>query len=166
VKIYPIIADAGRPSGTTVNLLNAGWAFTTAIPLPDGGYTLPSQVLAVFVEAPWDQLNRPHKLVLELVNDEGKAVCMAAPPGKEGAPLRIEHEIVVAPVPGAPNGVPGVTTFMVDMPVGTIRIPTARHRYVWKVTIGDNAEVLGFWVNAPISLPTIGGFPGTPAVPG
>jgi len=62
VKIHPVIADTGRPTGPAggaVNLLNAGWTFTTAMPLPDSGYTLPGQALAVFVEGTWDELNRP-----------------------------------------------------------------------------------------------------------
>jgi len=70
VKIHPIIADTGRPSsGSAANLLNAGWTFTTAIPLPEGGYTLPAQALAVFVEGTWAELNRPHRMVIELVDD-------------------------------------------------------------------------------------------------
>lgn len=71
MKIRPVLADTGRAISSTLNLLNAGWTLTTAIPLPEGqGWTLPAQVLAVFIEASWGELNRPYHLIAELADDE------------------------------------------------------------------------------------------------
>lgn len=155
MKIHPVIADTGRPSGTAANLLNAGWTFTTAIPLPDGGYTLPGQALAVFVEGTWGELNRPHHLVIELVDDESQPAQVATPTGPE--PLRIQQEIIIPSVPTAPNGTPGLTTVLVDLPQGSVQIRAARRRFIWRVTIGRKTEDVGFWVNAPMAAPRIGG---------
>lgn len=156
VKIKPILADTGRPAGSAVNLLNAGWTHTMAMPLPEGGFTLPGQALAVFLEASWDQLNRPHRLVLELLDDEGTPARFPPLPDGAGPPVRVEQEIVVAPVPNAPNGTPGMTTYLLDIPPGTLRLSAARRSYTWRVSIaGANAEV-GFWVDAPMSGPVIG----------
>jgi len=155
VKIHPIIADTGRPSGGAVNLLNAGWTFTTAVPLPDGGYTLLGQALAVFVEGTWAELNRPHRMVVELVDDESQPARTQTPAGL--TPLRIEQEITIPSVPTAPNGTPGLMAVMVELPPGTIRIDAARRRFIWHIAVGDATEEIGFWVNAPTVAPRIGG---------
>ncbi len=128
-----------------------------ALPLEDGGYTLPGQALAVFVEAPWDQLNRPHRLVFELVDDEGRIAEIGGPDGLK--PARIEQEISIAPVAGAPNGIPGMASFLLDFPLGTFRIASPRRRYSWRVTIGEHVGGTGFWVQAPPARPTVGGQP-------
>lgn len=161
MRISLVLADTGRPNigSGTLNLLNAGWTFTTGIPVEPAGFAIPSQVLAIFVEAPWDQLNRPWPMILELVDDEaGRAQLVT---GAEGAPLvdaRIEQEITVAPVPGAPNGTPGTATYLAEFPAGALRVPAARRRYIWRVTVGADLAEVGFWVGAPTQvLPKIGG---------
>lgn len=73
MNVQVILADTGRqvPGERTLNLLNAGWTTTHALPLPDGAFTLPHQAVAVFVQASWNDLNRPHPVVIELLDDEG-----------------------------------------------------------------------------------------------
>lgn len=157
MKINAVLADTGRPvpTGGAVNLLNAGWTFTTALAVSDGGYTLPGQALAVFIEAPWDQLNRPHRVVIELVDDDhGRTAEFANPEGAQ--PARVEQEITVPSVPGAPNGTPGLTSILLDIPGGTIRITEARRRYVWRINIGEEVGEVGFWVGLPPQAPIIG----------
>ena len=155
MQIAPILADAGRPSGAALNLLNAGWTFTTGIPLPDGGFHLPAQALAVFIEASWSELNRPQRMVVECVDDEGRRAGLFTGDGFEDA--RIEQEIVVPPVPNAPNGTPGYTTALLEFPFGTLRVEATRRRYVWHVRVGETDAEVGFWVNAPATAPSIGG---------
>lgn len=160
MKIHPIIADTGRPIGAAANLLNAGWTFTTAVPLADGGYTIPGQALAIFVEGTWAELNRPHHMLVELLDDEGQPAHFLTPTNPQ--PVRVEQEITIPSVPNAPNGTPGLTTVLLDLPQGTIRIGAARRRYLWRVTVRDVTEEVGFWVNAPMVAPRIGiGDPGT-----
>lgn len=139
-----------------MNLLNAGWNLTFAEPSPDGGYILPSQAVAIFVEAPWDQLNRPHQMLIELLDDEGHHAQLAID-ADQAQDARIEHEITLPPVGGAPNGTPGTGTFMIDLGPGAIRIPAPRRRYLWRVTIGDSVGEVGFWVHAQPPAPIIGG---------
>lgn len=157
MNISVILADVARPNGVgalSLNLLNAGWTVTTAVPSPDGGYTLPGQAVAVFIEATWDQLNRPHQMLLELVDDEGQHALL---PGPGTQPARIEHEITVPPVPGAPNGTPGMVTFMIEAASEAFRIPAPRRRYLWRASIGDATGEVGFWVHAPQPPPTVVG---------
>lgn len=166
MKIRLVLADTGRLLGSAVSLLNAGWTATTAVAVSGGGWTLPSQALTVFLEAPWDQLNKPYVLKLELVDDEGKAVQFGAQDGA-GQEVRITYPVIVQPVPGAPNGTPGLASVLVDLAGGSLRIPAPRHRYIWRAVIEgeeQHADEIGFWVNAPIQQPVIGG--STPPFPG
>lgn len=147
--VQVVLADTGRavPGGASLNLLNAGWTATMALPHPEGGYMLPSQAIAVFVQAEWNELNRPLNMIAELVDDENHPAEMVGPEGLQ--PVRVTAEVQVPPVPGAPNGTPGHTTAFVEWPAGSIRIRAPRHRYIWRVTIGDAVGEAGFWVQPP-----------------
>lgn len=170
MKIRPVLADTGRPggvgivpgitAGTVISLLNAGWTFTTGLPLPEGGFILPGQALAVFVEAPWDELNRPHSVSIELVDTDGKLAQLNDSSGIRSAQIKVE--LVVPSVPMAPNGTPGMANLLIDLPAGVLRVPTARQRYVWRVTVGEEKEEIGFWVNAPMTPPIVGTAPPQP----
>lgn len=158
MKIRPVLADTGRPGATfALNLLNAGWAYTTAIPLPAGGWTLPEQALAVFLEAGWEQLNHLHDLLIELIRDDGLVAYFVPGPSAGGPVVRIPHKVVIPPVQGAPTGAPGVASVFMDMPAGTLWIPAPGHRYIWRITAGGATEEIGFWVQAPPQLPVSGG---------
>lgn len=157
MKIFPVLADTGRLAGTAVNLLNAGWTVTMAAQLPSGGWTLPGQALTVFAEAPADQLNKPLTFVIELFDDEGNpAHFVSGPDGGQGPAVRVEHEVAVPPVPGAPDGSPGMATIFMELPPGTLLV-APQHRYIWRVSNGEDAEEIGFWVQAPPPQPAAGG---------
>lgn len=169
MKIRPVLADTGRqfPGGSIVSLLNAGWSYTTAIPLPNGGWTLPQQALAVFAEASWDELNKLQALVIELLSDDAQPAYWAPGPSGGAPTARIQHQVVVGPVPGAPIGTPGVALVFMDMPAGSLWIPAPGHRYIWKINAGSQQEEIGFWVQMPQQTPAIGQSfpPGSPPPP-
>lgn len=154
-----VLSDVARPNGPgalSVNLLNAGWNLTMAQPSPDGGYTLPAQAVAVFLEGSWDQLNRPLQVVIELLDDEGVHANFAVAPGQIQQ-VRIEHEMTIPSIPTAPNGTPGTATFMMELGAGVLRIPVPRRRYIWRCTVADTVGEAGFWVQAPQpTAPVIG----------
>lgn len=157
MRLYPVLADTCRPGSLgNVSLLNAGWSFTTAMPVvpPEEGWSLPSQALCTFIEADWDELNRSHSVVMELVNEDEERIMMAQAGGLVDA--RIELPITIPSVPGAPNGTPGRAQVFVDLCQGSIRIRTAPARYIWRVAIGQFSAEVGFWVNAPAAAPRIG----------
>jgi hypothetical protein len=157
MKIFAVLADTGKPGfSNNISLLNAGWSFTTAMPLPAGDYTLPGQALAVFLEAPWDALNKPHAAVIELLDDEMHHAELSDPESGGWKQAKIEVPITVPPVPGAPNGMPGYAHLVIDLPPGAIRIPSARRRYLWRITIGESQGEVGFWVDLPPPQPKVG----------
>lgn len=156
MKIRPVLADTGRlGAGFAVNLLNAGWTHTTAIPLPAGGWTLPHQALTVFLEAAWDNLR--HDLLIELISDDGRQAYFAPGPSAGGPPARIPYQVVIPPVAGAPMGTPGLASVFIEMPAGYLWIPAPGHRYIWRITTGGTTEEIGFWVQAPPQPPAFGG---------
>lgn len=164
MKISVVLADVVRPNGpgaVTLNCLNAGWNLTMAQPVPEEhgtGYTLPPQAVAIFLEGSWDQLNRPLTMVLELVDDEGQHAQLAVAPGQTQH-ARIEHEMTIPSVPGAPNGTPGTATFMMELGPTVLRIPVPRRRYIWRVSIDGAVGEAGFWVQAPQPTPPVIGRP-------
>jgi hypothetical protein len=93
-------------------------------------------------------------MVIELIDDEGNVAELDDPAGPK--PARIEQEITIAPVPGAPNGIPGQGAFLIDLPIGTIRILAPRRRYSWRVQVGGDVGGTGFWVNAHPAGPIVG----------
>lgn len=142
-----------------MNLLNANWGYTTAAPHPEGGWTLPGQALAVFLEGSWDELNRPFALVIELLDDEGQPAHFRhaiTPDGETNPTVHIEQEVAIPPIPGAPNGTPGQWSLMLELPPGALAIAQPRARYIWRITGGTTVEEVGFWVHAPAQAPTIG----------
>jgi hypothetical protein len=149
MKLRPVLADTGRPTGSALNLLNAGWTATSAAPLADGGWTIPEQTLAVFVEVSPNQLNQPVTLLIELVDDDGNHAHFMPGPQAGGPEARLEHQVVATPVPGAPNGIPGTATVCLGMPAGTLWIPAPRQRYTWRISAESVTEEIGFWVLAP-----------------
>jgi hypothetical protein len=155
VKIRPVLADTGRLVGSAVNLLNAGWTFTTAVPWPQGGWTLPDQALALFIQASWEELNQPVPLRIELSDDNGAPAHFAPGPEHGGAIVVIEHSISVAPVPNAPSGTPGLANVLIDMPAGTLWVSSPSHRYIWRVTSNDVSEEIGFWVQPATQSPVL-----------
>lgn len=158
MKIRPVLSDTGRQgAGSAVNLLNAGWTHTTGIPLPGGGWTLPQQALTIFLDAPWEYLNQLHDLLIELVSDDGALAHFVPGPSAGGTPARIRHQVVIAPIAGAPMGTPGFASVFMDIPAGTLWISSPGHRYAWRITTGGVTEEIGFWVQNPPQLPVIGG---------
>jgi hypothetical protein len=114
--------------------------------------------VAVFLEVPWDHLNRTVNVVIELLNEDDQLAELQAPAGP--LPARVEQQVIVGNVPGAPNGTPGTTTILMDLALGSLLLP-AGHRYRWRVTVDgehDDAWEAGFWVQQPQpNPPTLGG---------
>lgn len=150
MKVNVILADTGRPTGSgTLNLLNAGWTFTSGPPQP-------AQAVAVFIEAPWDQLNRQLDLALELVDDNGQVVDVQTPDGV--APAQLTQPTIISNVPGAPNGTPGSTVVFMELGPGVLQLSAGR-RYTWRLSIDGQHEEsweASFWVLQSILQPKLG----------
>jgi len=159
MKGWIALADTGRPAlaGTTLNLLNVGWTNTQAQPGDDGTWILPEQAVSVFIEVEWNKVNRQLPFELQLVDEDSVPARIGDPEGGTRE-LVFKHEVVVAPVPHAPNGTPGHEALLVGFATGVILLPAPNRWYRWIAKLdGRPIAETGFWVEKAPDLPTMGG---------
>ena len=77
-----MLADSAQAVDNKLYVLGGGWSVTGPAPTPSA--------LAIAVKVPWDQLGRPHRMRIELLDSDGHPVHVAAP--VEAQPLVIESE--------------------------------------------------------------------------
>jgi len=118
MRVTIMLADAAQECGGKLFVLGGGWSVT--------GPLIPSMAVALKIDVPWDQANRPHHWRLELVTEDGEPVEL------EGQPLRVEGEFEVGRPPGAAPG------SFIDVPIamnfGSFPLTLGR-RYVWQLNI-------------------------------
>jgi len=110
--------------------------------------------LVVFVEAEWQELNKPHDVVIELLDQDSEHVQFRNESQLKQA--RIAMPLTVPSIPGAPNGTPGRAHLLVELGTGSVQMKHAPGRLIWRVTVGANAAETGFWVHVPPSEPQFG----------
>ena len=153
MKANVLLADTGtQDSNGKLHLLGVGWSMITVGP---NGLTGDSAV-AVLLEVPWDKCNREIEVILELVNEDGKAVTLPTPAGEQQ--LRIVHRLVIPSPPGAPNGSPGHANLLAQFQGGLPLLPGVW--YSWRVTVDKEIRddwQAKFFVRRQQSPPTFGG---------
>jgi hypothetical protein len=124
MRVTLMLADAAQESGGKLFILGGGWSVT--------GPEIPPSAVAMKIDVPWDQANRPHDWVLELLTEDG------APIEVDGQALRVEGQFEVGRPPGTAPG------SYIDVPLavnlGPFPLETGR-RYVWQLTIdGETSD--------------------------
>jgi hypothetical protein len=118
MRVTIMLADAAQENGGKLYILGGGWSIT--------GPDIPPSALAMKIDVPWDQANRPHFWRLELVSEDGVPVEI------EDQPIRIEGKFEVGRPEGAAPG------SFIDVPLavnlGSLPLPLGR-RYVWTLSI-------------------------------
>src|SRR5262249_48223731 len=99
-----------------------GWSVTGPGPVPSA--------LAIKVEVPWTEANRPHDLVITLLDADGRPV------SADGAPVEIRGQFEVGRPPGLPAGTPLDTVLALN--VGPLRL--APGRYLWRLAIDGESR--------------------------
>ena len=123
-----LLADAAQVSDGKLYILGGGWSVSSGVT---------PMAIAMKIEVPWDQTNRGHAWMLELVTEDGTA---AAPASPEGAPpIRVTGQFEVGRPPGLRPGTP------LDVPVAVNvgAFALAPGRYVWRLTV--DGETNGNW---------------------
>jgi hypothetical protein len=123
MRVTMMLADAAQESGGKLFILGGGWSVT--------GPTIPPSAVALKIDVPWDQANRRHHWVLELVTEDGDPVVI------EGEALRVDGEFEVGRPPGIAPG------SFIDVPVavsfGPFPLELGR-RYVWTLSINGETD--------------------------
>lgn len=105
--------------------LGLGWR-TCGVPVP--GFAV-----VVLLEVDWDETNRPHQLVCELLTEDGHPVAVDTPVGQQV--IRIEATAEAGRPPGTVHGDPARVPLVFGFPPG---LPLQPARYQWR------ASILGF----------------------
>jgi hypothetical protein len=126
-KVTLLLADSAQAVAGKLYVLGGGWSLTGPDPSP--------MALAVKVEVPWDQTNRPHQLRLELIDFDGNPVIVEG----DGNPqtLFVEGNFEVGRPPGLKPGTPIDFPFAINL--GPIPL-TPDSRYTWQLSIDGQRE--------------------------
>jgi len=128
MKVTMMLADAAQAVGGKLYILGGGWSITGPDPIPSA--------IAIKIEVPWDQANRPHRILLSLVNADGQPVMVPTPEGER--PFEIAGQFEVGRPAGLAPGTP--LDAIVAISLGPMPIPPGG-RYTWRLSIdGDTDE--------------------------
>jgi hypothetical protein len=141
-----MLADAAQAIQGKLFVLGGGWNM-----IKPGG---PSAV-AILIQVPWDQTNRKHHWLLELMDGDGEPVVVPTPLGEE-QPVRLEGDFEVGRPPGTTAG----SELGVPLAVNLGPLPLALGRYVWRLSI--DGESHDYW-RQPFDV--IAALPGEPQPP-
>ena len=140
MKVTMLLADAAQAIGGKLYILGGGWSITGPKPT--------ASAIALKIEVPWDEANRPHALALELVNADGRPVLVPSGPDAEPRPVEIRGEFEV----GRPTGLTPGTALDAVLAINLGPLPAlALGRYVWRLSINGASHdewQVGFTVRA------------------
>jgi len=123
MKVTMLLADSAQAVNGKLYILGGGWSITG----PDPAVF----AIAMKIEVPWEETNRPHKLRLILIDDDGQAVAI------EGAPVEISGEFEV----GRPSGLPPGMSLDSVLALNMGPMPLERgKRYTWRLTIDEQSR--------------------------
>lgn len=122
MKVTLMLCDFAQTSEGKLNIIGGGWSVRGA---------LSPMSIALKIEVPWHESNRPHQWRLKLLDADGNAVMLGDPAGG-GEPFEIEGQFEVGRPPGLPEGTP------LDLPIGVnfqpFPLPPGR-RFLWELSI-------------------------------
>lgn len=122
-----MLCDYAVVSESKLYISGGGWSVTGPQPVPSA--------LAIKIDIPWDQTNRPFKIEVALLGQDGQPVLQPGPLGD--APVKIDGDVEVGRPPGVIPGSP------IDLPLafqmGPLSLP-AGQRFVWQVSINGSTH--------------------------
>src|SRR5258705_12601503 len=134
VEAQLILCDAAQAESGKVHMLGAGWSMTSSPTAP--------HAVAVLMKVPWDRANQPLKLVLQLLDSDGKPVSLEALGGPPA--LRADANVEV----GRPAGLPHGSMLDASFALNVGSLPLAPGRYEWRMTFAELELAAPFTVSA------------------
>ena len=127
MKVTLLLADSAQVVNNKLYILGGGWSVTGPQPSPIA--------IAVKIEVPWDQTNRPHTLRLELVDQDGKPVKLKTQEGDREIVAESNFEV------GRPPGIPQGTPIDISLAFNFQPLPIPPGgRYTWQLFIDDETR--------------------------
>lgn len=125
MRVTMMLCDAAQAVEGKLYILGGGWSVVGPGPMP--------MAIAIKLEVPWDQANRPFTWRLSLVDADGHAVFLPTPEGSQQVMLEGQFEV------GRPAGVPPGTPLDLPMAINISPLPLAPgSRFEWLLDIEDN----------------------------
>jgi hypothetical protein len=127
MRVTMMLADAAQAVGGKLYILGGGWSVAGPGPTP--------MAIAIKIEVPWDEANRPHALTLALLDEDGRPVSVTTPAGER--PVQVDTQFEVGRPPGLRPGTP------LDLPlaINVGPLPLAAGRvHVWRLAIDGRSE--------------------------
>lgn len=123
-----LLCDYAESVNGKLYISGAGWNLMPAnTPVP--------AALAVLVSVPWDASNRPHPLVLELVDEDGHRVSVGEPPTQ----IVQEGQLETGRPAGVPHGTPTAVPLALRWPV--LPLPEGGYAFVLHLDGEEQARV-------------------------
>jgi hypothetical protein len=129
MKVTMMLADAAQAVGGKLYILGGGWSITGPAPTPSA--------IALYIEVPWDQANRRHRIKLELLTADDQPVMVPGSPNTPEQPLQIGGEFEVGRPAGHAPGAPLSAALALN--IGPIPLKP-NSRYVWRLSINDESK--------------------------
>jgi hypothetical protein len=126
-KVTILLADSAQAVNGKLYILGGGWSLTGPEPL--------ASALAIKIDVPWDEANRPHELKIELLDTDGHPFLAPTPMGEQ--PLQIGGKLEVGRPAGLKPGTPLDVPAAFNLPPLPLKPDM---RYVWRVSIDDHSE--------------------------
>ena len=133
MKVTMLLADAAQVAENKLYVLGAGWHVTSA---PSGPCAI-----GLVVDIEWEETNKQHEAVLELVDADGQPVLLPGPAGETGS-LRISVSFEAGRPPGARPG--AITSVPLAINFGPLPLP-ADQQFQWRATIDGDINLTATW---------------------
>lgn len=127
MKLTLMLADYAEAVNGKLYIMGGGWTVTGPGPS--------SFAIAVLIEIPWDETNRPHVLHVDLLDGDGRPVTVSTPTGER--PVEIDGGFEVGRPAGLKPGTP--QTVPVAMNIGPLPLAAGRD-YVWRCKVNGITE--------------------------
>jgi hypothetical protein len=151
MKVTMMLADAAQAVDGKLYILGGGWSLIGPDPTP--------MAIAIKIEVPWDEANRPHRLKLSLLDADGRPVPVPTPAGDR--PLELDADFEVGRPPGLKPGTP--LDIPLAMNLGPLPLRPGQI-YVWRVSIDGSTQ--DDWQVSFSTRPAHGAGPGRGPAPG
>ena len=128
MKVTMLLADAAQAINGKLYILGGGWSVTG--PGPN------VSAIALKIEVPWDEANRRHTLLLELLDADGRKAMLPVAEGELRA-MEFKGDFEV----GRPAGVAPGTPLDAALAINLSPMPLeSGRRYVWRLSINGRSD--------------------------
>lgn len=124
-QVTLVLADYAQVADGKLNLIGAGWDMTT----PHGA----PFALGGLISVPWSETPAEHRLLLELVDGDGRNVLIQGAGGRL-VPVEVTVSFATGPHPNIKPGMTTTVPFAINLPPQRLEPDSL---YEWRATIND-----------------------------